>query len=137
MTYDCDEAYRLNIRIVDINKESIHIGIKQDDGDVYMRLRDPLGNIVYGPILIPSSGNGYISTYAQALAGPKAINAANGYNSIKYIPSLPGDYYIEFNPTNATTINRVKRTFTYFDVTVVKNNSTAIEGRLWSKGWDF
>ena len=142
MTYIADTASRLHIRISDVNTEVIHFGFRQDNGDVYYRLRDPLGNIVYGPFLVPSSGNGYLGTYNEAVAGPSIIDATNGYPSLSYTPSIPGDYYIEFNrgdPDNFINgTSNVKRLFNFFDITVVDvTDSTAIEGRLWSKAWDF
>lgn len=141
MTYIADEASRLHIRIDDVNNERIYFGMRQDNGDVYYRLRDPLGNIVINPTLVPSSGTGYIGTYAEAVAGPDIINAS-GYSALSYTPSIPGDYYIEFNrgdPDNYIAgVSNVKRLFNFFDITVVNTSTnTPIEGRLWSRAWDF
>ena len=143
MTYGCPATSRLNVRIKNVGNERIHIGIKQTDGDVYMRVRDPLGTIVYGPVLVNAAmGAAWINTYAQAVAGPSLVVGATGYNSLYFTPSLPGDFYIEFNPKNANTYiagtSNVKRTFNFFDVSV-ENIPTKklIKGRLWSNAWDF
>ncbi|HEY8400850.1 MAG TPA: hypothetical protein VIK89_06290, partial [Cytophagaceae bacterium] len=136
MTYDCPEEHRLNIRICKPG-EKIYMGFRQNDKDVYFRLKDPNGNVVMGPTLVPSSGTGYINTHASAVAGPQQIVGASGYNAIEYTPAMTGDYYIEFNPKSPTTINAIKRVFTYFDITVADANKKVILGRLWSKSWDF
>ena len=76
------------------------------------------------------------STYAQAVAGPSALNAS-GYAALSYQPLAAGDYYIEFSPQSATTPVYVKRVFDLFDITVAnKTTNTAILGRLWAKIWD-
>ncbi|MGD1847202.1 MAG: hypothetical protein ACFB10_17565, partial [Salibacteraceae bacterium] len=142
MTYIADTASRLHIRISDVNNEMIYMGFRQDNGDVYWRLRDPLGNIVISPSLVPSSGTGYINNYNSAVAGPDILDPTDGYTPITYTPSIPGDYYIEFNPGDPDNYiggsSNVKRTFRFFDITVVDmSDTTAIEGRLWSQAWDF
>ena len=142
MTYIATEPERLNIHIDDVNTEKIYFAFRQDNGDVYFRLRDPLGNIVYGPQLVPSSGNGYLASYNEAVAGPDILDASNGYSPLSYTPSIPGDYYIEFNRGDADNYihgtSNVKRLFNFFDITVVDmSDTTEVPGRLWSKAWDF
>ncbi len=138
MTYGANDLHRLYIHVQDVNTEVIYFGFRQDDGDVYYRLLDPLGNVVLGPTLCPATGAGRIPFYKNAINGPKQLNNTNGYTALTYTPSLPGDYYIEFNPVNPNVVNQIKRTFRYFDVTVGnKITQTAINGRVYSKAFDF
>lgn len=102
--------------------------------DVNYRIKDPSGNIVAGPALVPPSGAGYISTFSEAVAGPSAIAGPGGYNALSYTPVVSGDFYIEFNfNTGFGGHDRTK--FKYFDITVASAANTAIDGRLWSKAW--
>jgi uncharacterized protein (TIGR02145 family) len=100
--------------------------------DVTYRIKDPSGNIVVGPTLVPPSGAGYIQTFSQAVAGPATIAGAGGYNALSYTPLVTGDYYIEFT-FNSSSHDRTK--FKYFDITVGNAANQAIDGRVWSKEW--
>ncbi|MBO9700559.1 MAG: gliding motility-associated C-terminal domain-containing protein [Sporocytophaga sp.] len=136
-TYNCPEANRLNIRICN-SGEKIYMGFRQTDNDVYFQLKDPNGVVVMGPSKIPNAaGPGYIASYAEAVAGPRAIVGATGYNALTYTSTMAGDYYIEFNPSASQTLNPVKRVFTYFDISVATAANVIKLGRLWSKSWDF
>ncbi|MCX8112482.1 MAG: hypothetical protein N3E49_04710 [Bacteroidia bacterium] len=148
-TYSCPEYSRLYIRVA--GGERIYMGfhIVTDAGsdpntianDVWMRLRDPNGNIVMGPIQLTSGmGAGWITTCNQALIGPAPLYAG-GYNPLIYnVPSgSGGNYYIEFAVNNNPT-QYVKRVFRWFDITVARWNGTGWipkPGRLWSRKWDF
>jgi len=101
--------------------------------DVEFRVRDPQGNIVYGPATLPSSGNGFISTYAEAANGPNIITTG-GYSPIVVTAQSSGNYYIEFN-YSMNTVDR--REFDFFDITVTDANNNPKKGRLWSKAWQF
>ncbi|MFL5729674.1 MAG: hypothetical protein ACJ75J_09345, partial [Cytophagaceae bacterium] len=130
MTYGCTPVHRLNIRICNVG-EKIYIGLNQDlDKDVYFRLKDPAGNALAitgltsvgaNTYKVPTTGTGYISSYAKAVVGPTATGGATGYTAASFTTTAAtgtGDYYIEFNPTDPVTVNVVKRMFTYFDITV-------------------
>lgn len=147
-TYNCPPQARLYIRVA--GGERIYMGFHVNDGndgtptivtDVYMRLRDPNGNIVMGPIQLTNTmGAGWIQNCGQALIGPSALYAG-GYNALIYnVPAGPGgNYYIEFAINNNPN-TRQKRVFRWFDITVARWNGTAwVErrGRLWSQKWDF
>lgn len=146
-TYNCPEYARLYIRVA--GGERIHMGfhIVQNSNsntimnDVWMRLRDPNGNIVLGPINIKSTmGSGWINTCNQALIGPASLYAG-GYNDLVYnVPiGSDGDYYIEFAVNNNPNLYQ-SRIFRWFDITVSRwNGSNWVEkkGRLWSRKWDF
>ncbi len=143
-TYSAAADERMYIHVKSVS-EKIYFGFGRiTDGsaqktDVYFRIKDPNGNIVMGPTKIPSTGTGYISSYAKAAAGPTKLNAT-GYPALVYKPLRTGDYYIEFNQgsgTVVTTNNTNKRVFEDFDITVIDTVANAAKpGRLWSKNWD-
>lgn len=87
-TYNATPDERLHINIKNFTNEKINLGFKPSANDIYYRLRDPLGNIVAGPTLLPfAAAPGYISTHAQAIAGPQPIAGAGGYTPIIYQPN--------------------------------------------------
>jgi len=137
-TYDTPEEYRLNIRICNLG-EKIYFGLHQSDNDVYFRLKDPGGNVVMGPTLIPSWGQqGFIPNHAAAVSGPSQLTGA-GYFAFEHEATMTGDYYIEFNPRSPTNITPEKRVFNFVDFTVadVSGPTPVIKkGRLHSKNWD-
>ena len=64
--------------------------------DVYIKIRNSVGTVVYGPQLYPTAGAGYISTYAEAVAGPNiAGSAPTGYTPLMFNPTANDDYQIE------------------------------------------
>lgn len=132
-----DSLYRLNITVCNLG-ERIYFGFRPSESDIYMRIKDPNDNIVYGPILLPqgTAGPGRIDNYTQAVAGPNVINAA-GYNPLFLDPTMTGDYYIEFNDGHSTNYSTGDFNFTYFDITVVDTTGafTAKTGRLWAREW--
>ncbi|MFH1296784.1 MAG: FISUMP domain-containing protein [Bacteroidota bacterium] len=132
-------AHRLNIHISSIG-EKIYYGfgdpLNNNDqivNDVQYRIKDPLGNIVVGPVALPLSGTGHISTFAQAVTGPSGIVGGSGYPSLSYTPTMTGDYFIEFNFNTGGVNDRCK--FRYFDITVGSLTNQAVDGRVWSKAW--
>lgn len=143
-TYIATPDERLNIHISN-SREKIYYGFgRMFNGatthtDVWYRIRKPDGTIVFGPTQVPSTGTGFISTHAQAVAGPRKLNAS-GYTHLVFAPTDTGDYYIEFNQGSASTIvnpNPNKRIFENFDITVIDTvSNTAKNGRVWSKNWD-
>lgn len=141
MTYGCTEPHRLHINICSLG-EKIYYGFRQDNNDVYFRIRDPLGNIVVdngsgAGIPVPMVGEpGFIDTYNECVIGPIASGGAGGYDALLYTPTMVGDYYIEFNPRDSLVVNNVKRVFKFFDITVTDASDVPILGRLWSREWD-
>lgn len=84
--------------------------------------------------------NGNISTFAEAVAGPRSTVGATGYRDTIFTPTAgtggAGDYYIEFNRGNRTTFANNQITVRWYDITVTDNaGTTRIPGRLWSKAW--
>jgi hypothetical protein len=145
-TYQADSLKRLHIRIGDVNNERIYFGFKLRTThpkwgsalttNLFMRLRDPLGNIVMGPQNVPTSNvdDGFIEYYSQALNGPDIVNSG-GYNSdLFFRPSIPGDYYIEFNGNDPNNyLGPFWTMFEYFDISVVDMADTSfVDGRVWT-----
>jgi len=126
--YLCPADNRLNIHIKQPG-EIIYYGLRKNDNNAHQfRIKDPTGNIVVGPTNIPTTGTGYINTYDQAVAGPSQIAGASGYDASIYTALVAGDYYIEFSNTV---------TLLYFDITVADASNAPIDGRVWSKAWQF
>ncbi|RMF47392.1 MAG: T9SS C-terminal target domain-containing protein [Bacteroidetes bacterium] len=146
-TYNCPEYARLYIRVAE--GERIYMGFhvigpsnnNNIFTDVWMRLKDPNGNVVMGPIqLQPSMGPGWIDNCNQAILGPQPL-VPGGYNPLVYnVPvGAGGNYYVEFAVNNDPN-QRQSRMFRWFDITVARWNGAAwVErrGRVWSRKWDF
>ena len=137
--YSADEDTRLNIAISDPVNELITFGIRPETNDpLYFRIKDPNGNIVWGPTLLSTTDGdpGRILDYDEAVAGPSVVDAG-GYNALTFQPTMVGNYSIEFNPNDPLVVDREQRVFDLFDITVVNTVSNeAIDGRLWSRAWD-
>ena len=70
-------------------------------GNMYMRIYDPNDNQVGAPIQLPTSGNGYISTYNQASIGANIGGShPGGYSPSLFNPTMNGEYHIEFYISN-------------------------------------
>ncbi len=139
-----DVASRLLVRVADANLESVFMGFKPrnasdvitvsvltPDGMNLVELFDQNG-VSLGTSAILSSMIGFINDFDEAVAGPGVVDAANGYgNYIRFNPTtgVTGDYIIQFSvDQNDTDIE-------LFDISVVDNTDTQIDGRLWSKAW--
>lgn len=140
-TYGCNEKYRLNIT-VSHSAETIYFGFKEHSstsgkGDLYFRILDSTGTVVYGPTLVPTSaGPGYIANWSEANLGPAGLTPG-GYNHLSFNPGDVGTYYIEFNPDNANSpVSIENRRLEFFDITVA-NGTSVKDGRLHSCNWDF
>jgi len=140
--YGCLSTERLNIHIANVG-EKIYYGFgKVFDSeqlqmyDLLYRIKDPNGNIVVAQSSVPSSGTGYIATYAQAVVGPNIISPL-GYQPLTYTSTTTGDYYIEFY-YNYNGLLGDRRELEYFDISVVDTVSNqVIDGRVWSQEWQF
>ena len=143
--YNKGEAYRLHVRVANVG-EIIYYGFgeRQNNNnptpnppgnvitETYCRIIAPSGATAVAEALLPLSGQGYINTFSEAVAGPVQI-AVGGYNAKSYVAQEQGDYYFEFKYTSGD--DRCK--FKYFDITVASASNTAIPGRVWSKAWQF
>ncbi|HAF27815.1 MAG TPA: hypothetical protein DCG75_02100, partial [Bacteroidales bacterium] len=146
--------------------ETMHFGMRMhtssnyggnvmtDPGNVRFRIQDPDDVTVFAERNMVTSGNGYISTYAQAITGPNGVTLNNtpvtgGYTALTYTAVKTGNHWIEFDadldwiPFYGWS-NRFA--LEYFDVTVTNASNQVITnpgdpntsaGRLWSKGWGF
>ena len=135
--YGASPEFRLHVTIADAS-EKIRFGFGKvlgDNGqDLVFRIKDPAGNIVRPEAAVPTSGPGFISSYNQALAGPQP--AAGGYDYLEIHNLTKGDYYFEFNYSGP--INDANRRYLeFFDISVVKPGDKVINGRVWSKAWQF
>lgn len=127
-----DPYHRLYFHISNITEKVYfgfqHLGI----GTGTFLIRDPHENIVYSRTTIPTSSNGYINTYDEAVAGPNIGGSpAAGYSPLFFQPTATGDFYMEFTTSLAGTYH-----FDLFDLTVTNSSNTPINGRLWSYAWD-
>ncbi|HMT30053.1 MAG TPA: SprB repeat-containing protein, partial [Bacteroidia bacterium] len=140
--YSATDTNRLYIRINNASTERIYFGIGQRTSGTswYFRVKDPNGNIVYGPTLVPTSGTGFISYHKQAIAGPNVFNA-QGYSPIVITPTagVNGNYYIEFNKGSGTVVaNNEEIGLGIFDITVgIPSTLTTSPGRVFSYNWSF
>lgn len=137
---------RMYIRINDYTTEKVYLGFRKETSsqDVRFRIKRPDGTVVYGPTAIPTSGAGYIDTWAQANIGPSNLTGnTGGYQAIVFDPNVNansrvnGDFYIEFNV--GTSANTTQIFLRYYDITVANGtaNTNVINGRLWSYNWGF
>lgn len=136
--YGASKEFRLNISIANTS-EKIRFGFGQvQDGsyspvsDLVYRIKDSTGAIVYGPFSVPASGKGYIKTYAEAFTGP----FAGGYDYLEIQPLITGNYFMEFYYP-PSYLDNDRHYLNFFDITVVDAVGSAVEGRVWSKAWQF
>ena len=138
--YDASPEFRLNIAIA-YASEAIRFGfgrvIGTNSTDLLYRIKDPAGNIVFGPLSVPSSGAGFINTYTEAVNGP--FLAAGGYDYLSLLPSTTGNYYLEFYypPSSGIYNDNNRLLLEFFDISVVNAAGNAVDGRVWSKAWQF
>jgi gliding motility-associated-like protein len=136
--YDGKAEFRLNISIANTS-EVIRFGFGQvlDNNNnpisnLFYQVKDPTGTIVYGPFPVPSSGKGHINSYAEAVSGP----FAGGYDYLEIQPLIAGDYYLEFYYPSPY-VDNTRHYLEFFDITVANSTGNAIDGRVWSKAWQF
>ena len=139
--YGCTPAERLNIHIANSGEKvyfgfgTVYDALQAIKTDVVFRIKDPSGNVVFTQASLPTGGIGYIANYQKAVLGPSVINPA-GYSALSFTPQTTGDFYIEFYyPTPYGNGNR--REISFFDITVTDANNNKINGRIWSKEWQF
>jgi gliding motility-associated-like protein len=149
--YNGDIDSRLNIYISDPENEIICFGFGQfsfnfyhiEEADVYVRIKDPSGNVVW-PNRDSDSGYKFSSTtvnidsYTEAVKGSNIVNGLGGYDELVFDPSglESGDYYFEFSLNETTASNHTKFYTHLWDITVVnKSSNSEIKGRLYSKKW--
>ena len=149
--YNGPESGRMYIHIADPENEQVFIGLSRQtsitngsDGvfintAYYFRIKDPSGNVVYGPQIINST-TANTDTWTLASNGPAPIVGASGYTPFTFDPSglASGDYYIEFSE-NQNSASTGSISIKFWDVTVATTGGSpaAVNGRLWSNKWSF
>ncbi len=164
----CDESDRIYFRITDCTTEKLFYGFNwqrygsgtnspmeymssvtrvssQEYGggalyNMYMKIFSPDGSLAAGPIKLPTSGAGFISTYRQAIAGPQIDNLnPNGYLPLVFTPKTNGEYWIELYRSNdggATQMaSSVWSYAPYFDLTVATDFGKIHSGRVHCVKW--
>ena len=140
----CPEDNRIYVRIKDYTKENFYCGFHWVNSgptsapvvtDVKMKIYDPNGTLISTTSLPSSTGNGFIGSYASAVAGPN-IGGTNpsGYSPLSYTPTMNGDYYITFESASLGTGRFVSP---WFDFTVATSTGTVYNGRVHSSKWGF
>lgn len=112
--------------------------------DVYINLYDPTGALVPGyPVNLASTAGlaGFISTYAQAMAGPQIGGSpAGGYLPVIYTPTMNGDYYVTFYRSDDGGKTHIaggeSMLSKYFDLTVAQGGNR-LTGRVHCNEWAF
>jgi len=164
----CDESNRIYFRISDCTTEKLFYGfnwqrygsgtsspmeymnsvtrvLNQPYGsgllrNMYMKIFSPDGSLAAGPIKLPASGAGFISTYPQAVSGPKIGNFnPNGYDPLVFIPKTNGEYWIELYRSDdggySQTTSSVWSYAPYFDLTVATDRAEIHSGRVHCVKW--
>jgi len=135
--YGASPEFRLHVTIADAS-EKIRFGFGRVLGDagqdLVFRIKDQSGAIVRPEAPVPTSGTGFINSYSQAVTGPLPV--PGGYDYLEIQNLAKGDYYFEFNYTGAVNDNN-RRYLEFFDISVIKPGDKVINGRIWSKAWQF
>jgi uncharacterized protein (TIGR02145 family) len=146
--FNATADYRLYIHIASTT-EKILFGFQKDGiQTIKFNIHEPVSpfTVVFSGTIPGGTGTGYIEDLNQAYAGP--FPASGGYTPFEYVPTMTGDYFIEFYTTIGippfTTNTEVDALIRYFDITVLKSGyqtppvpSDAQDGRVWSKSWQF
>ena len=139
--------YRLNLTVCNVN-ERVRFGFRSNNSNTWVRVkRSSDSAVVFGPILISATAGaeGNINSYAEAVAGPRSLVGAIGYNDTGFVATAAiggaQDYYFEFNQGTGTANNNYTTnnfTMRFFDIQVQNPAGTAsIPGRLYSEAWQF
>jgi hypothetical protein len=141
---------RIFIHIKDFTAEKLYYGFNWETlspvtpivtySDVYMNLIDPTGAPVPGsPFLLPTAGNGFISSYLNAIQGPKIGGTpVTGYAPLTFTPAMNGDYYVSFYRSSDGGVTHLaggeSMLSKYFDLTVAAGNVRET-GRVHCNEW--
>jgi Secretion system C-terminal sorting domain len=153
---NCAVDQRLRFSIKDHTVENLYFALQARDRslatpplvtNMYYKIFNPLGTLVAGPTLIPSTAgsNGFIQHYSQAVAGPNIGGATPvGYAPITFDPVVNGDYYVEIYRSADGGTTQVAQAslansiiLVYFDFTVAQTNNTQYTGRINCNKWGF
>ena len=148
-----DTNSRLYIHIEDPSTECVYLGFSAAHPNFTgmnpplvtfeFRIKDPAGNVVYGPIVVnPADAN--INTWQEAVNGPNEIVGSGGFDAF-VVPNgtlnsagwnMEGDFYIEFE-NNDNNVDGFL--IDYWDIAVEDCSDINVPdiklGRLWSYNW--
>lgn len=148
----CPQDNRIYFNIANNATENLYFGFNWHNyassgssptiSNMYIKIFNPSGALVSGPTQLNNSGAGFISTYAQAVAGPNVAGSApTGYTPLSFDPSVNGDYWIEVYRSNdggATQASNATWSLApYFDLTVATATGVRSNGRVHSDKWAF
>ena len=134
-TDQCDPDQKLFIHIASPG-EKIFMGFKIGN-PLTFKLTLNGTTVFYKTVYYGTLSQGCILYHSQAVAGPLILNPA-GYNPVTFVPTVPGDYSIEFIIPPSPQSQEIGMGI--FDITVIDTTQSpllAIDGRLWSKNWGF
>lgn len=147
---NADDDNRIRFNIASLN-EKLYFGFKwQEYGtgtavgeNMYVRIYRPNGTLAAGPIQLSNSGDGYISSYSRAIAGPNIGGTTSGYDAKSFTPTVTGEHYIEIyrstdggvNQVAAAENNNSRSKAPYFDLTVATASGEKKPGRVFCKKW--
>jgi len=148
---------RIQIHIKDFTSEVFYYGFNWEPlspagtpstgtyTDVYMNIYDPTGTLV-NTIHLPSTvgtpgfiggATGYINAIQGPIIGGVPIN---GYNPLKFNPTMNGDYYVSFYRSTDGGVTHIaggeSMLSKYFDITVAAG-ALKIPGRVHCNEWAF
>lgn len=144
----CPSDQRIYFRIKDFTKENLYYGFHWLTlrlptatvtvyPDVWMKVYDPNNNLVASGVL-PTTGPGFITSWALASNGPNVGAYTGGYDPLSYKPLQNGDYYVEFF-RSPDGINEIagggSMLSVWFDMTVAQSNNTRYPGRVHCNEW--
>jgi hypothetical protein len=115
-------------------------GVNPTIANMYIRIFNPSGIQVSGPTQLNNTGAGFISTYAQAVAGPNVAGSTpTGYTPLSFNPTVNGDYWVEIYRSNDGGLTQAPNTTwslaPYFDLTVATATGVRSSGRIHSDKW--
>ncbi len=148
MRYDRSPDERLNVFLrpgerfmFGMNFFTLGRGGKEDvPGDMYVRIKDSQGNVVFGPERLNPGDKGHIPDRNSAITGPDEFSPG-GYDALEFLATYADTFHLEVNYEDPNTYNSdiprdAERFGTdFFDFRVMDPTNTELEGRIWANAW--
>jgi hypothetical protein len=146
----CSQDNRIYFNIANNATENLYFGfnwrnysapgVNPTIANMYIKIFNPSGVQVSGPTQLNNTGAGFISTYAQAVAGPNVAGSTpTGYTPLSFDPTVNGDYWVEIYRSNDGGVTQAPTTTwslaPYFDLTVATATGVRSSGRIHSDKW--
>jgi hypothetical protein len=146
----CSQDNRIYFNIANNATENLYFGFNWRNyassgtnptiANMYIKIFNPSGALVSGPTQLNNTGAGFISTYAQAIAGPNVAGSTPaGYTPLSFDPTVNGDYWVEIYRSNDGGVTQAANTTwslaPYFDLTVATATGVRSNGRIHSDKW--